>query len=139
LGIRTIISFENPNAVDSKDAVTDEGKSKVVLARIALEKAAATEVGLNFVSRPIANSGKNSLQDMSDAEVCKMLDPITEEIIRRTSDGGVLFHCAAGHDRAGITTAYMQLKYQHWPVDQAIDEMRRYGHNWPKFSANGGI
>ena len=30
------------------------------------------------------------------------------------------------------------MKYQHWPVDQAIDEMRRLGHNWPKFSHNNG-
>ena len=30
-------------------------------------------------------------------------------------------------------------QYEHWPVDQAIDEMRRYGHNWPKFSHNGGV
>jgi protein-tyrosine phosphatase family protein len=50
----------------------------------------------------------------------------------------VLFHCSAGHDRTGIVAAYMRLKYQHWPVDQAIDEMRRYGHNWPKFSHDGG-
>ena len=30
------------------------------------------------------------------------------------------------------------MKYQHWPVDEAIAEMRRYGHNWPKYSNDGG-
>jgi len=28
---------------------------------------------------------------------------------------------------------------QHWSVDAAINEMRRLGHNWPKYSHNGGI
>ncbi len=36
-------------------------------------------------------------------------------------------------------TAYIRIKYQHWPVEQAVDEMRRYGHNWVKYSADGGI
>jgi len=76
---------------------------------------------------------------MSDADVCKLLDPISQEILNRAKDGGVLFHCSAGHDRSGIMAAYLRLKYQHWPVDQAIDEMRRFGHNWPKLSANGGV
>jgi hypothetical protein len=52
--------------------------------------------------------------------------------------GGVVFHCSAGHDRTGIVAAFIRIKYEHWPVDQAIDEMRRYGHNWLKFSNNGG-
>jgi protein-tyrosine phosphatase len=51
--------------------------------------------------------------------------------------GGVLFHYSAGHDRTGIVAAYIRMKYQHWPVDEAIAEMRRYGHNWPKYSSDG--
>ena len=134
LGIRTIISFENPDAADTGD----DGKATARKSRVALEKAAATEVGLKYLSHPIANSGKNSLEDMTDANVCQLLDPISQEILNRAKDGGVLFHCSAGHDRSGIMAAYMRMKYQHWPVEQAIDEMRRYGHNWPKFSPNGG-
>ena len=30
-------------------------------------------------------------------------------------------------------------EYEHWSVDQAIDEMRRLGHNWVKYSHNGGM
>ena len=135
LGIRTVISFENPNQTESNG---EDGKAKATKSKIALEKAAAEQAGLKFVSHPITNSGKNSLEDMSDADVCKLLDPISQEILDRAGEGGVLFHCSAGHDRTGIMAAYMRLKYQHWPVDQAIDEMRRFGHNWPKFSANGG-
>jgi len=135
LGIRTVVSFENPDAADTGD----DGKAKTTESRVALEKTAAAEVGLKYVSHPIANSGKNSLEDMSDTDVCKLLDPISQEILSRAKDGGVLFHCSAGHDRSGIVAAYMRLKYQHWPVEQAIDEMRRFGHNWPKFSANSGL
>ena len=47
-----------------------------------------------------------------------------------------MFHGSAGHDHTGIV---MRLKYQHWPVEQTIDEMRRYGHNWPKFSTSDGL
>ncbi len=48
------------------------------------------------------------------------------------------FIAPAGHDRTGIVAAYIRLKYEKWPLDQAIEEMRRLGHNWVKYSANGG-
>jgi hypothetical protein len=52
--------------------------------------------------------------------------------------GGVLVHCAAGHDRTGLVVAYLRITAGHWPVDRAIAEMRACGHNWPKYSSNGG-
>jgi hypothetical protein len=137
LGVRTIISFENPSP-SLADAALNKEKGSRTRAVMALEQAAAEAIGLKFVSRPVANAGKRSLEDMSDADVQKLLDSLSAEILKTADDGGVMFHCSAGHDRTGIVTAYMRMKYQHWPVDQAIDEMRRYGHNWPKFSANGG-
>jgi protein tyrosine/serine phosphatase len=138
LGIRTIISFETPDEPEPKSAATDEGKAKRIRTCVTLEKAAAADAGIKYISHPIANSGKNSLEDMSDNAVCKLLDSIGDQVFQEASHGGVLYHCSAGHDRTGIVTAYMRMKYQHWPVDQAIDEMRRYGHNWPKFSHDGG-
>jgi protein-tyrosine phosphatase len=131
LGIRTVISLENPGDPDDE-------KSGRIKQTVALEKQAATAAGLNYISHPVANSGKNSMQDMSDQEVMKLLDAIADDVFKQSDNGGVIFHCSAGHDRTGILTAYIRIKYQHWPVDQAIQEMRRYGHNWPKFSANGG-
>jgi hypothetical protein len=131
LGIRTIISFEDPDSA--------EDATKHLKERVALEKAAASKVGINFVSRPISNSGPNSLQDMTDQQVLQWVDPIAAEILADGKTGGVAFHCTAGHDRTGLVTAYIRIKYQHWSADQAIEEMRRYGHNWVKYSANGGI
>ena len=37
-----------------------------------------------------------------------------------------------------MVSAYIRMKYQHWPAEEAIAEMRRYGHNWTKFSKDGG-
>jgi hypothetical protein len=76
---------------------------------------------------------------MTDQQVMDWADAITAEIFKDADNGGVVFHCSAGHDRTGIIAAYIRLKYQHWPIDQAIDEMRRLGHNWVKFSRNGGV
>jgi protein-tyrosine phosphatase len=130
LGIRTVISFQ--------DAASEEN-SRQVARSIALEKAAAADVGLTYVAFPIANSGPNSLETMSDAAVQKWLQSVADEIFKDSAVGGVAFHCSFGHDRAGIVAAYLRLKYQHWPVDQAIDEMRRLGHDWLMFSHNGGL
>lgn len=138
LGIRTIISFETPDESEPKAASAEEDKAARTKARVSLEKKAAAAVGINYVSRPIKNAGSNSLEGMTDEDVCKLLESTTDQIFAEANRGGVLFHCSAGHDRTGIVSAYMRMKYQHWPVDQAIDEMRRYGHNWPKFSHDGG-
>jgi len=131
LGIRTDLSFQS--------AVGDEAKPDESTRAIALEKAAAALVGLKFINDPIVNSGPHSLQDMTDAQVMTLLDTESTKILSSARDGGVVFHCSAGHDRTGIVAAYIRIKYEHWPVDQAIDEMRRLGHNWPKYSSNGGV
>ena len=47
------------------------------------------------------NSGERSLQTMPDGEVVKLIDSIASEILEASKKGGVLFHCAAGHDRTG--------------------------------------
>lgn len=137
LGIRTIVSLEDPDRVDPEDAKS--GKAQATKERVALEKQAAADVGLTFVSHPMTNSGPDSLEDMSDQAVLDLLDPIAKDILERAKTGGVAFHCSAGHDRTGLVCAYMRIAYQHWSVDQAIEEMRRYGHNWVKYSNNGGI
>jgi hypothetical protein len=130
LGIRTVISFQNP--------ASSEDNSQEIRRAIALEKSAAEQAGLTYVAYPMSNSGPDSLQTMSDQQVQEWLQSVADEIFKDSAGGGVAFHCTAGHDRAGIVAAYLRIKYEHWPVDQAIDEMRRYGHNWPKFSRNGG-
>ncbi len=133
LGVRTDVSFQDPSGS------SDEGKGSELNRSATLEKAACDAVGIQFVSRPMSNSGPHSMQTMSDEEIQKWLDEVTGDIFTAAKTGGVAFHCSAGHDRAGIVTAYIRIKYQHWPVDEAIEEMRRYGHNWVKYSADGGI
>jgi protein tyrosine phosphatase (PTP) superfamily phosphohydrolase (DUF442 family) len=132
LGIRTDICFQNPD--DEVDAV----KKKELETSLAMEKQAAKAAGIDFVYRPMKNGGPDSLQTMSDQAVYQWVDSIAREIVTDSKTGGVLFHCSAGHDRTGIEAAFLRMKYQHWPVEQAIAEMRRLGHNWPKYSDNGG-
>ncbi|MGA2502344.1 MAG: tyrosine-protein phosphatase [Tepidisphaeraceae bacterium] len=137
LGVRTIVSLEAPDPATAKKSDTPAERE----ARIRwcnTEKAEAAAAGIKYISHPIANAGAESLEDLSDAQVVNILDSTLEVIFKAADDGGVVFHCSAGHDRTGITAAYIRLKIQKWPVDQAIAEMRRLGHNWPKFSKNDG-
>ncbi|HTW95060.1 MAG TPA: tyrosine-protein phosphatase [Tepidisphaeraceae bacterium] len=126
-GIRTIVCLQDPTG--------DRNEAKSV----ELEQEAAAAAGVRFVNDPMDNSGPDSLETMSDAQVLAVLNKVTADILKYSADGGVLYHCSAGHDRAGIISAYIRMKYQHWPVQAAINEMRQMGHNWPKFSNNGGI
>jgi hypothetical protein len=140
IGVRTIISFEDPAPPRTSDPTAlKEYQEDNKPFWVAVERKAAAQVGIRFISRPIANDGADSLETMSDSEVLRLLESVAAEIFKCARDGGVDFHCAAGHDRTGIVTAFIRLKYQAWPVDQAIAEMRRYGHNWPKYSKNGGL
>jgi len=138
LGIRTIICLEDPSRPDGDDA-TSKSKTKQLKSRIHLESVAAGDAGLNLVFHPMNNAGPDSLENMSDAQVKTWLDATTDDVLKYSRTGGVAFHCSAGHDRTGMVAAYIRIKYEHWPVDQAISEMRRYGHNWPKYSHNGGV
>lgn len=130
LGIRTVISFQHQTP--PKEVETNAERRAV-----ALEKTAAKEVGLTYLAYPMSNKGTNSFEDMSTEAVIKLLDPISEEIMELAATGGVAFHCKAGKDRTGLMAGYLRLKYQHWTADEAIAEMRRYGHAWNKFAKDG--
>jgi protein-tyrosine phosphatase len=138
LGIRTIITFEEPSKIDEGDVPYPSGQEHpTVRASVAMERPAAESVGIRYISRPMTNGGPNSLEDMPTDAVARLLEERTAEILKHSEKGGVLYHCSRGHDRTGIVTAYIRMKYQHWPVEEAIDDMRRYGHNWPKYSHTG--
>ena len=132
LGIRTDFSFQAPGMPG------DEGKPKAQAAAVALERLACDAAGIRFVSRPIANAGPDSLETMTPQQTLELIGPIADDIRRAAATGGVLFHCSAGHDRTGLVAAWLRVTAQGWPVDQADAEMRRLGHNWPKYSADGG-
>jgi protein tyrosine/serine phosphatase len=130
LGIRTVISFQH----QTPPAQAETNAERIA---VALERTAAQEVGLKYLAFPMSNKGTNSFEDMSTDAVIKLLDPISEEIMKLAEAGGVAFHCKAGKDRTGIMTGYLRLKYQHWTPDEAIAEMRRCGHPWEKFAKPG--
>jgi Tyrosine phosphatase family len=134
LGVRTVISLQDPES-----NIGDDNKGRDVARAVAMEGAAASAVGIRYISRPIDNSGPHSLQTMSDDQVFELISRTAQEIIDDSKAGGVAFHCSAGHDRTGVVSAFIRMKYQHWSVTEAIAEMRRLGHNWPKYSTNGGI
>ena len=138
LGITTVIDLEDPAKVEGKIRVVDSATGQLIKASFALERAAAGKAGIRFLSRPLRNSGENSLEDLSDEAAHKLIEPIAGEILAAAKSGGVAFHCSAGHDRTGIVAGFIRIKYQHWPASEAVDEMRRFGHNWGKFSHNGG-
>jgi len=130
LGIRTVISFQHQEPPSPNE-------TNVEHIAVALEQTAAKDVGLTYIAYPMSNKGKDSFEDMSDDAVMKLLDPISEEIFRLATNGGVVFHCKSGKDRTGIMAGYLRIKYQHWTADEAIAEMRRYGHAWNRFAPNG--
>ncbi|HVM61289.1 MAG TPA: tyrosine-protein phosphatase [Verrucomicrobiae bacterium] len=130
LGIRTVVSFQHQDR-DGEDDGNVEHRA------VALERAAARDVGMTYVAFPMSNRGPHSFEDMSDDAVFKLLDPISDDIFKFAETGGVAFHCKSGKDRTGIMAAYLRLKYQHWTADEAIAEMRRYGHVWENFAING--
>ena len=138
LGITTVIDLENPAQIEGKIKVVDSATGQLIKPSFALERAAAVKAGIRFLSRPLRNSGKNSLEDLSDEAALRLIEPIAGEILAAAKSGGVVFHCSAGHDRTGIVAGFIRIKYQHWPASEAIDEMRRLGHNWEKFSHNRG-
>jgi hypothetical protein len=125
-GIRTIVALDYPDPSEADDRA----------AWIALEKSAAQQAGINYVSSPLVNAGPDSLETMSDQQALQALNAVDRVIFQNPA--GILIHCSAGHDRTGIVIAFLRLKYDHWSADRAIDEMRAFGHNWPKYSHNNG-
>lgn len=50
----------------------------------------------------------------------------------------VLLHCASGADRTGYTVAALRVQDDRWPIERAVDEMRRHSHDperWPQVHA----
>ena len=143
-GIRTIVSLEiapppPPASAATQPDATGAAAAEDKGAWMAVEQEAAKEVGIRYVAHPMANKGEHSLETMTDAEVKAWLEGVAADLFKYAKEGGVDFHCSAGHDRTGIVTAYLRMKYEGWPVEKAIQEMRDYGHNWPKFSKDGGV
>lgn len=48
-------------------------------------------------------------------------------IDRGNQQGSVLVHCQHGSDRTGLVIAMYRIIYQHWPIEQAKQEMKQGG------------
>jgi protein tyrosine/serine phosphatase len=123
LGIATIVSLEEPE------------EAGVPSASVTLERSAAQAAGITFLSNPMKNE---RFKDMKPEEILAWLKGVEANLMGAATKGGVLLHCAAGHDRTGLVAAYLRITVDHWTVARAIEEMRALGHNWPKFSSDGG-
>jgi hypothetical protein len=130
LGIKTVVSLEDPS---------DPAKEGRTASTFNLEKQACDAVGMTFISVPMRNSGANSFETMTDDQTWAVIDAAAQEILHHAKVGGVDFHCSAGHDRTGLVAAYLRVREQHWPVSEAIAEMRRLGHQVPQFSTDNGL
>lgn len=131
-GVRTVVSLQR------QEPPTEKAKNPEYQA-VQLEKAAAEEVGLTYVGYSLSNHGKGpqSLQYMPEDESYKIVDEISADIVKRSENGGVIFHCKSGKDRTGLVAGYIRMKYQGWSLDEALVEMRERGHVWKKFLKPG--
>lgn len=88
--------------------------------KIDKEREYITEAGMNFLHYPIGTLSTPKREDLL-ALVRYIAD-------RRNQP--VLIHCMTGSDRTGIVAAAYRILVQGWPVEVAVDEMRRdsFGH-----------
>jgi hypothetical protein len=53
-----------------------------------------------------------------------------ESLLRSLDHAGpTLIHCAGGSDRTGYVVAAWRVRRQGWPLDRAVAEMARFGHD----------
>lgn len=78
----------------------------------------AKEAGIRFEHipmHPICTPEKKDIE--------KVLALITDPL-----NHPVFVHCDRGSDRTGIVIAAYRIKYEGWTVQQAFEEMKKYGH-----------
>jgi len=101
-GIRTVLSLQN---YSRKDAATEQHW--------------LAAAGIQFIWLPMSPFEKPTVaainQALADIDV--------------VADQPIDVHCALGSDRTGIVVAAYRIKYDGWTYDQAVAEMRTYGHS----------
>ncbi len=137
LGIKTIISFENPDEADNAEAGAKEQRTLW----IDLEKLSRTRTpGITFISRPINNDGPDSPPDLHRPAGAQAGRSHRRRNSRRLPTGRrPLPLCRQPTTAPASSPPTSASNTSTGPIPQAIDEMRRLGHNWPKYSSNGGL
>ncbi len=82
------------------------------------EESGAEDHNMTFVWQPWSPSAKPTIQEINKALA----------VITNPAKQPVLVHCKHGSDRTGIIVAAYRIKFDHWTKEQAVAEMRQYGH-----------
>ena len=81
------------------------------------ERRQAEAAGLHFVNIPVAGFSAPTNQ-----QVVQFLSIFTTH-----PDETVFVHCQYGEDRTGVFVASYRMAVQHWPAQQALNEMNSFG------------
>jgi tyrosine-protein phosphatase SIW14 len=81
------------------------------------EKSEAERLGIHFISIPIGG-----FQPPSKEQVAQFLS-----LFGGKSHPRVFVHCHYGEDRTGVFVASYRMAVDHWPVQQALNEMYLFG------------
>jgi protein tyrosine/serine phosphatase len=106
------------------DLQSNESDSKTfgeTPAGIASERQMANARGIVFVSAPMDASVP------VDANVAFQIFSVLGQI-HDPSHQPVYVHCLAGKDRTGLVMALYRVAYDGWSIEDAHDEMLKYGH-----------
>ena len=87
--------------------------------QVAHEKQVVESNGMTYVSIPM--NGTNT-QDPGAIDAALA-------ILTAPSQQPVFVHCQYGKDRTGLVLAAYRVKYEHWLLDDAIQEMLLYGYD----------
>ncbi len=105
LGIKCIINLEGGIFNREPDYVKQE--------REIVEK-----LGLRFLHKPFHPIGSPSLDNLKEVL----------EVILQKENHPVYIHCKRGNDRTGIVIAAYRIKIEGWSYEEAIKEMKLFGH-----------
>jgi protein tyrosine/serine phosphatase len=97
-------------------------------AAIAAEKNQVESLGMRFVHIPVGG-----FSAPTDEQIIRFLS-----IFRDHQEDTVFVHCHYGEDRTGVFIASYRMGVEHWPADQALQEMYRFGfhrHSQPQMRA----
>jgi tyrosine-protein phosphatase SIW14 len=86
---------------------------------IASEKRAVEANGMRFVSLPWT-SRRGPIHD----QVLAFLN-----LMRENPGKKIFVHCARGADRTGLMVALYRITFDHWSVDEALEEMKSFHHH----------
>lgn len=99
-GLQRVICFLNPDVPETQ-----------------AERTAAEQLGILWENVPLPGNGASAPDDRR-----RIL-----ELLRDTSAGPTLVHCAAGSSRTGLAVGLYRIVEQGWPLEKTMNELRVFG------------